>query len=319
MTPEKLYVVTCISNPLRFKSRERLYRQFAEHMRESGVTLVTAEMTFGERPYQVTELGNPHHVQVRGHTELWHKECLLNLGMQRVVQLYPDAKYLAWIDADVEFVDRRGWAVETIQQLQHYQVVQLFQKCIDMDPQGVGFQQHNGFAWSYATGRPRGRGYGHWHPGFAWAIRRSALDSLGGLYDMAALGSGDHLMAWSFLGQGAKQLEGSGVIKLEGKMSPGYVGSVADWERRAVQYLHRDLGYLPGMILHHWHGKKADRRYESRYTILSKYQFDPYTDLKRDTQGLWVLDMDGTERMINMRDGFRRYFRGRNEDSIDFV
>jgi hypothetical protein len=39
------------------------------------------------------------------------------------------------------------------------------------------------------------------------------------------------------------------------------------------------------------------------------------TDIKRDTQGLWQLQDDGTERFISLRDGLRKYARLRNEDS----
>ena len=116
MRPDQpLHVVTCISNPVRYASRWRLYRRFAETMRTAGVHLVTVELAYGERPFEVTEVGNPDHVQVRlpSSDELWHKENLLNLGISRLPR---DWRYVAWIDADIEF-HNPDWAKETVEQL----------------------------------------------------------------------------------------------------------------------------------------------------------------------------------------------------------
>jgi hypothetical protein len=88
------------------------------------------------------------------------------------------------------------------------------------------------------------------------------------------------------------------------------------WQDRA-KALRQDLGYVPGTIVHHWHGKKAQRHYWTRKKVLVESQFDPTTDVSRDSQGIWQLHDDGTDRFIKLRDGLRRYFRSRNEDSID--
>jgi hypothetical protein len=91
-------------------------------MQQSGVILYTVELAYGERPFEITDAANPCHIQVRGEQEFWHKENLMNIGLSRL----PDsAKYVAWIDADISFV-RADWAIETVHQLQHYDIVQLF-------------------------------------------------------------------------------------------------------------------------------------------------------------------------------------------------
>lgn len=307
---DKLHVIAVISNPIRYSSRYALYERFAQFMKdnEPHVVFHPVELAFGRRPFELSS----SELQLRTYDEIWHKENMINLMMQR---LPPDWKYVAWIDADIEF-QRKDWAVETMQQLQHYMVVQMFQSAIDLGPQGeVLGVPHYGFAYSYLSGRQRPqrdprRGYyqyPHWHPGFAWAARREAIDGMGGLYDVSILGSSDHLMAWSLIGENM----------LPNNMSAGYIKSLQDWQDKADRFVARDIGFVPGTITHFWHGKKKDRKYNDRWKILSDFNFDPYTDLKRDGQGLLILAMDGSARMIGFRDAMRAYYRARHEDSVD--
>src|SRR5450756_2436621 len=96
-----LHVVTSLFNPRRFRSRARLYRDFENYVKQSGAVLHTVEMAFGDRSFEVTQPATADQLQFRTHSELWHKERLLNLLIAQVAQQQPDAKYFAWIDADV--------------------------------------------------------------------------------------------------------------------------------------------------------------------------------------------------------------------------
>jgi hypothetical protein len=92
-----------------------------------------------------------------------------------------------------------------------------------------------------------------------------------------------------------------------------YARHVMRWQERCEKHIRRDVGFVPGTILHSFHGKKKDRGYQDRWKILIKNKFDPELDLMRDHQGLYKL----TDRSIKLRDEIRRYFRSRNEDSRD--
>lgn len=85
------------------------------------------------------------------------------------------------------------------------------------------------------------------------------------------------------------------------------------WEDRAEKYIARNVGYVPGLVLHHWHGAKVNRKYVDRWKILVEEEYDYFLDLKRDPQGVYSL----TERNIRLRDRIRQYFKVRNEDSVD--
>jgi hypothetical protein len=296
-----LYVVTIITNPCRYRSRYDLYAKFAKMVADAGAQLITVEAAFGNRPHVVTQPGNPNHVQLRTTTEIWHKENMINLGAQR---LPLDWQYMAWVDADVAFANP-DWANETLNQLQHYHVVQMFSQAQDLGPNHEPFQKHKGFVYSYLQGLHANKDYSNWHPGFAWAARREAIDALGGLIDFAILGAADRHMAFGLIGKMESTIHSS--------LESAYADQLRIWEKRAELYIRRNIGYVPGLLLHNWHGKKRDRRYRERWSILIKNQYDPMLDLKRDWQGLWQL----TERNFKLRDDIRAYFRSRNEDSID--
>lgn len=167
-----LHIVSVISNTQRYSTRYKLYREFEARMQ--GHNLWTVELAYGNRHFEITDSNNPRHLQVRSHSELWHKENLINLGVKHL--LPRDWEYVAWVDADIAFT-RPNWVEETVHQLQRYPVVQLMSRISDLNPYYESFQTHKSFGWCY---RHEGNCYvdnytnprGHWHPGFAWAMRR---------------------------------------------------------------------------------------------------------------------------------------------------
>lgn len=311
----QLHLATVVFNPLRYQSRYDLYWRFWHHMQASGVTLYTAEIAVGERSFHVTEPGNPLHLQLWSNQMLWHKETAINLMIQRIP---PEAISLGWIDADITLA-RYDWASEAVHQLQIHPVVQLWSEAIDLTPGYEPLSRHKSFAWSYhnLTPDPTHDPYQPpkpsprwipWHPGYGWAYTRDAWNQLGGMIDSAILGAADNQMA--------KSLIGDGQYSMHPKVSHGYKQVTLDWQKRA-EPLHRDLGYVEGLLLHHWHGKKAARGYWDRWQVLVQSQFDPRTDLQRDAQGLWQLVVTN-HRQRKLRDALRKYFKSRNEDGIDY-
>lgn len=333
-TKSKLYVVTAVVNPCRYQTRYRLYVDFAKMVQDAGGVLYTVECAFGNRPHAVTQKNNVRHIQLRTRSEIWYKENLLNIGISRLPN---DWEYVAWIDADIIF-SRPDWVKETIHLLQHYHIVQMFSLAQDLGPDNdpVGF--HKGFVYQYDklgdpfdllqtkeqaldnflttrarqfascySGTELQRGLDSWHPGFAWAARREAIDHLGGLVDWAVMGAADRHMAYALVGKCATSIP-TGV-------QGTYRRLLMEWEQRAEKYIRRNIGYVPGTILHRWHGNKRNRRYQERWNIIIKHLFDPELDLKKDWQGLFQL----TERNRGLRDDLRYYFKLRNEDSIDLI
>lgn len=310
---QPLHVIAVISNPCQYQSRYSLYDIFQEDIQRKDARLWTVEMQTGDRPAKITNIADPCHTQLWSSAlpgELWHKENLINLGINALTQADPSWRYVAWIDADVKF--EKGAIQKIIDALQHFDVVQCWSHAIDFGPQGEAIGQiHKSFMYCHWHGIPVENKEGYLmggHPGFAWAARRDSLNKMGTslsspLIDFGILGSGDRHMAAGLIGK----IEES----VHGDAHPNYRKWLFNWQAQAEKTIKRNVGYVPNTIRHMWHGRKADRGYASRWRILIENQFDPEADLRKDVSGLWVLN----DQNQKLRDDIRKYFRARKEDA----
>lgn len=327
---DKFHVITMVSNPVRYKSRYRLYRKFAKQMEHARVNFWTVEVQTGDRPFAVTDACNPRHIQLRHWDEFWIKENALNIGISKLPN---DYEIVAWIDADVEFVQKdwgcadihedvfhedHDWVTETAHALQIYKVVQMFETAINLGPdnQVIG-QPQKSFMSEYLRNGARfhekrkdaGRYYSETHPGFAWAARREAIDEMGGLLDRSILGAGDRAMALCLVGRGE--------LSIHPDAHGAYKDYIMQYQEYCEKSIRRDVGFVKGTILHGFHGKFRDRGYWSRWKCLVDNNFQPFHDLKPNSYGIYQLHDDHSPRFLRLRDDIRHYFRQRNEDSID--
>jgi hypothetical protein len=305
MRANLLHVVATVANPVRWASRIRLAHDFIAHMLDSGVALTIVECAYGDRPFDLADVAHINHVGVRARTLVWNKESLLNIGAARAPSHF---KHFAFIDADVRF-RKAHWAAETVQALQQYDVVQPWSDCYDLGPNDDHMHAHRSFCRLWADGKPIVQGpnamsgYEFGHPGYAWAFTRQALDWVGGLVETAALGAADHHMALALVGR----VDDS----IPRRMHPNYRKPLALWQDRAMRHIAGNVSYVPGTIEHSWHGSKQRRKYVDRWSVLIDNEYDPQTDIKRNSFG--VIELAGNKPAL--RRDIDAYFRGRDEDS----
>ena len=308
----QLHVFTSHFNPRRFRSRVKLYQDFADRVVSAGAVLHTVELAFGDRAFEVTEAGNPHHLQLRTTSELWHKERILNLLMRRACQRDPGVRYLAWIDTDILFADA-NWAPECVEMLQHYHVLQMFSTAHNLGPNHEiigsfrGMMRHwrdtGVLAWHDGAGNDYALKY---HPGFAWAMTRWAFDQLGGLFDVCIAGSGDTHMAAALCGNWRWGFPPA--------LTAGHYGEILQqWARRADRSVEGNVGCMEGAVFHAWHGQPSQRGYNTRWQLLVDHHFSPLADLQEDDQGCLAWSGNNPQ----LQDAIRRSLASRNEDSID--
>jgi len=198
------------------------------------------------------------------------------------------------------------WVAETLRTLQTTaDVVQLFETCVNLGPDGEAMKTDKGFGYMRCTsGKPytKTHKYGFWHPGFAWACNRVAYEQMGGLIDWGILGSGDHHMALALIGLAD--------ISHPGNIHANYAKRLKAFETRVAGLR---LGYVSGVIHHHWHGRLADRRYRERWDILTQNKYDPDRDIYKTSGAVIQLTLTG----LRLQPEIHEYFIGRQEDRKD--
>jgi len=297
----KLHVVAVISNPYLFARRYILMKEFIHRIQqeETNVELYIVELAYGDQQFIITDKKNKKHLQLRTECAVWHKENMINLAVK---QLLPKSwKAFAWIDADIEF-ENDSWALDTLKVLNGCKdIVQLFSHAVDMAKDkksmsvfnSAGYQKTKGLSISYKMPNL-------WHPGYAWAMTRKAYDRIGGLYDKAILGSSDNIMMLSLLG-----LSMHGINP---ESTDGYKESILEFQEK-IKTLR--FGYVPGVIRHHYHGNKKNRKYQERWAILVGHNYDPNIHIKYDKNGVIVPTEHFPEQM---KIDIMNYFIERNED-----
>lgn len=303
---QQLVVVSCHYNPMSFNTRRTLTAAFEQQMQQAGAQFVLVECALGEMPFEVTSADNPGHLQVRCSSVIWNKENLINLGIRRALDLYPNISNIGWFDADIVFRNPH-WLPETVRALQRYKVIQPWSDVYDLGPNGVHMNHFKSFCHQFYHRKPycgtqRGH-YEYWHSGYAWAARRDTLERLGGLFELAVLGAGDHHMAMAMVGKAKDSIHGGA--------PESYAKHVLAWQDLATAHVGTQIGYVPGTIEHSWHGRKIDRKYWDRWDIINRHQVDPTVDAKKNLQG--VLEIAGNK--PEFRHDVDAYFRARNEDA----
>lgn len=305
---EQLYAVTMYFNPMKWNTRERLFNEFVPRMKCAGCILFVVEVAIDAQDFVVTQADNPFHLQLRTKAVLWHKERALNLGIQRLMQLVPDAKYIATIDADVAF-SNPNWVDDTIFALHHHDVVQMFSYAQNLNSKNTIMWVSESFFFKFVnkgynmTSKPSVAYMDKGHPGLAWAWTADALEKLGGLFDVAIAGSGDLHMAYALTGEpGHDERFG---------LTPGLKRYIKLWQDRCDKYIKKNVGYVDGCCLHYWHGASDKRGYDTRWRITETYQYDPYEDIYTALNGLYKYA--GNKPM--MEQDIKRSLSERNEDA----
>jgi hypothetical protein len=303
-----LWVVTAYFNPAGFRSKRVNYDRFRERIEAPGIPFVTVECALGGRPFELP--AGPNVRRVHGRDVMWQKERLLNVA---ITELPEACRKVAWLDADILF-ENPDWAAETARRLDEFPVVQPFDRAVRLRRGATaddgGGDSYPGFAAVSARQPHRllaGDFAAHGHTGFAWAARREVLSGRG-LYDACIAGSGDHMMAHAFGGDWTSPC----VDRIIGAANR-HRAYFVDWCRQVYPWVRAKVGFVPGAVLHLWHGEVGDRRYVDRNRELAGFGFDPAADVRVGAGGCW----EWASRKPALHRWAADYFGRRREDGDD--
>jgi len=301
---DKLHVIIVISNPCLYARRYILAKEFISRMEseESDIILYIVELVYDNQKFILTDKNNTRHLQLKCKIPLWHKENMINVGVKKL--LPSNWKAMAWIDADIEF-ENSTWAMDTLKILNGCKdIVQIFSHCVDMNENEETMTVFNSWGYRNIKKLPfSNNSLNYWHPGYGWACTRKAYEKMGGLFEKGILGSGDNIMAYSFLQKAVN-------MGLNKENTEDYKKSVYEFQERVKNMR---IGYVPGVIRHYYHGSKKNRQYGERWKILVKHKYSPNQHIKYDENGIIIPTEKFPRELIKE---IYQYFQERNEDEM---
>jgi len=278
-------IITSYYNPLGFKTRRENYERFKA---ELGHSLLTVECAFGNDPFTLEDS-----VKVRANSTLWQKERLLRIGE---ALLPKNQDYVVWLDCDIIF-ENPNWLEETRELLKEYNFVQPFgvanRRFKDWSIEGTW----ESFGKKYSEGVRSDVFEEHGHTGFAFACRRDKF----AMYDRAIVGTADHIMFHAMIGQ----LPCKCIDKAFGGVLRGHI---YEWSRKYYNTIKGSLHYTEGSIDHLYHGAYVHRKYLQRVQELTMLNYNPYTDVYTNKDGLLEL------KRPDIQEWLLKYFESRRED-----
>ena len=284
-----LAIITCHFNPAGFNVPRRNLLRFLRQMTTLGVPTFVSELAYDRDPFLLDPSDHVYHFRTNRKNVMWHKENLLNLTVDRLPRCYDK---VAWVDPDLWF-ENRDWYQITMDALNNLPLIQLFSEATWTGIDGKDIQKRSGCV-SSGTLRPEIS-----HPGFAWAARRQMWDLGYRLCDEAILGGADTLFAAAVLGQDLP--EWTQYLRWKEWLQP-----LAAWV-----FQNGGSGFVPGNVVHEWHGEIEHRQYVSRRTLMKNY---PLSDsvYPRSDGLLEFKEVIGSD----TRYAIWNYFTGRKEDDL---
>lgn len=249
----RLAVITCHYNWAGFDMPVRNLHRFLRQMNRYKVPVYGVELFLkGTVPEMA---GNPNwrSIQVSEKAILWQKEALLNMAEKMVPEHFD---IVAAIDSDVEFANT-NWEADTIRAMQHHPVVQLFATAKWTDRRGKIIRARTAVTKD-------GLDMKDWktHPGFAWAFTRELWKQMGGWYDVAPMGAGDTLMCVALQKKEIPKQWMEHAYSYLGPLSRAHFDKWRAGVREAMKG--HAYGYVPGDLIHEWHGDLVHRNYHKR-------------------------------------------------------
>jgi len=295
-------VIIPFYNPANFKRLLKNVLYIMKIMKEKNIPCFVGECVFNDAPQQIPDAD----IVLRSNSYMFYKEQIIN-KLEKVVPAH--FTKLVLLDADIMF-DTPDWLDKISQTLEKYDIIQPFSKCCWLTEDNVRIQScKQGYAYAiYNQVKIGPNNLNSYNPGFAWAMKRSTFQKLGGLYQNAIIGGGDFFLTLNFFENGIPDFWFRTVTQRNSHV----VKMIADmWNKYYTHFkaVNPTIGYADMKVLHLFHGTQKNRQYSSRY--------DEYTQQFPQTwEEAIVINKDGlTEfRDPKLRNSLLPYFKSRNED-----
>ena len=284
-----LAVVTCFFNFAGFDRPSANLLRFLRHMARDGVAVFGAELVLPNQPPLTKDYPKWTRIKLDTRSQiLWQKEAAINAVAK---QLPPEFTNIAWVDADLFFANPQ-WSSAVESALEEHDVVQCFDWAKWTARDGTIETTKQACAIVGLDHRWLG------HPGFAWAMRRSLWERVGGLFDRTLSGGGDTVMTLAMMG-----------LPVWDHAQRHLGANQTLYRKWAANFSGVRVGHVPGSVFHEWHGTRQDRDYVGRCLRVSAVDAEHHLQLAPNKCLQWTAHADG-QIVREVAD----YFKTRKED-----
>ncbi|NBO72870.1 MAG: hypothetical protein EBU66_16055 [Bacteroidetes bacterium] len=291
-------VMIAFYNPAGFKRILNNILYVIHTLKEKKIPYFVVECVFPNRKPQIPNADLVLHSK----SYMFYKEQLLN-ALEKIIP----GKYtkLVAMDGDIIF-DAPDWLDQISVMLNTKDIIQPYLKACWLMPDNTRIR-----AWKYGIAYAHSKHIARnnvtiskYHPGFAWAFRRSVFKRLGGFYPNALIGGGDSLFMLNFF---YDTIPESWIQRFDKALNL-FTGDWATYHTRFKE-VNPTLGHLNIKAMHLFHGLILHRQYGTRYSILNKYANTTWDNV-------FKVNDDGLTEFIDpkMNTILLKFFKQRNED-----
>jgi len=300
---DKLNVIIVYYNFMKYQRRKQLTIEFIERMlKYDKINLYIVELILDGDDFEITDGFNKNHLQIKTNYILWFKENLINIAVDKLLDI--DWKNFAWMDSDIMF-ENNDWIDNVLNELNNYDIIQLFSKAYQLDinnnitSYSYGCIKYNMNRNKYIIDDQ------HTHPGYAWAISKNGYNKIIKLPDMFIVGGADSRIAY-------------GILNIDLYISNYEEENIyfcEEFKKYIIEYQNKismlSFSYIECNIYHFYHGNIKNRQYFNRHKLLSEYNYNPFTDLKYNKDGLIEPTNNFSTDLLCC---IKKYFYNRKED-----
>lgn len=246
------------------------YCRFRRNLNMQGIS--DGDIYVAELAYEGQQFVADPYLRVHGDRQQlvpWQKESLLNALVETLP--HKNDQPVAWLDADILFMNDDWYEhTENLYENKGYDVVQLFGEAYYMDAWGSLDNLVWGAAHAMGCSKPDFDNYAKSQPGLAWSCRSIAFLQKHKLFEYMITGSGDTVAFRAFTG--------CAKLRLIYCASPQLRVAIQDYCTQVQKDLAgKKPGWVPGSVVHLYHGPLANRRYIDRWCALE--DFNPHADI----------------------------------------
>jgi hypothetical protein len=284
-------------------SRKNLNQFISSYARRDNLKLIICEGIHDDKLALPDYSATVHkHLKFKLRNVLWVKENLINLAIDHI----PEAECIAWSDRDIMFLNPM-WVEQTIDKLKTNDIVQPWAEVIHLNQHHelelIKKELRQDF-YSFASRSVMARFKKKEHScgassGQIWAMTRNFYNKIGKINDIEIIGGADSIIANYCVLQDDTY---------EKNLSSRETASCKNiWKKYREKFQGCNSDYVPGTIVHFWHGQLEKRQYTSRHKVLVEQAYDPDVDVGYDENGVLYL----TEQGQRLEEGIKKYFLSR--------